>query len=458
MAKIDSIFKKETKRAEQHPKRITKWIHYTKLVDNKAQYCNERDKEEIAALADLIEADGEILQDLLVRKIDTDEYEIIAGHKRRRACRLLVEERGKESFAFLPCFVKDISNVKAEFQLYSSNGYHEKTEYEKMHELERMKYLLENYPEEFPQVKTGRIVEKLAKLLNMKRTTVGEYLTISKNLGEKGMEKFQNGELKKSAAVTLASLPETKQEELLDHGIVKNVDIQQKIQEEKSEKSREEQQTEEEPVGEKESVVKLIKPDETAYRYFNLAAKKILRCWWEWFCEDVTRRVDMVTESPKAIKERLKEKSRKFDYLTQEGVASINLFDEYVQIWDEDSNFVGDYDWFYFAAAIHRMWNGVSLEKMQEKQIEARMNPPEELSGSTSSEEEKIEPENVIIAEQESLSFSIWDHSLIKKQLEIAENYLNEMKKPNVETPAVMALEQEALVLGLRVLLKQAEE
>ena len=90
------------------------------------------------------------------------------------------------------------------------------------------------------------------------------------------MEKFQNGELKKNAAVTLASLPETKQEELLDHGIVKNVDIQQKIQEEKSEKSREEQQTEEEPVGEKESVVKLIKPDETAYRYFNLAAKKFL--------------------------------------------------------------------------------------------------------------------------------------------------------------------------------------
>ena len=134
------------------------------------------------------------------------------------------------------------------------------------------------------------------------------------------------------------------------------------------------------------------------------------------------------------------------------------MFDEYVQIWDEDSNFVGDYDWFYFAAAIHRMWNDVSLEKMQEKQIEARMNPPEELSGSTSSEEEKIEPENVIIAEQESLSFSIWDHSLIKKQLEIAENYLNEMKKPNVETPAVMALEQEALVLGLRVLLQQAEE
>ena len=85
MARIDSIFKSETKKAEQHPKRITKWIHYTNLRDHEAQYCNEKDGEEIEALADLIEADGEVLQDLLVKKTDTDEYKIIAGHKRRRA-------------------------------------------------------------------------------------------------------------------------------------------------------------------------------------------------------------------------------------------------------------------------------------------------------------------------------------------------------------------------------------
>ncbi len=100
MANINTIFETSTKRAEAHPKRITKWIHYTKLQDNEGQYCNEKDKEEIEALADMIEADGEVLQDLLVRKVDTDEYEIIGGHKRCRACRLLVEERGKEEFAF----------------------------------------------------------------------------------------------------------------------------------------------------------------------------------------------------------------------------------------------------------------------------------------------------------------------------------------------------------------------
>lgn len=225
MAKIDSIFKKEIKRTEPHPRRVVKWIHYTKLMDNEDQYCNERSKEEIEALADLIEADGEVLQDLLVRRMDTDAYKIIAGHKRRRACRLLVEERGNEQFAFLPCYVMDVSDVQAEFRLYSSNGYHEKTDFEKMRELERMRYLIENYPEEFPQVQNGRMVERLAKLLNMKKTTVGEYLTISKNLSDKGMEKFQEGSLKKSAALELAGMPLEEQDQLLDQGVVKQSEI-----------------------------------------------------------------------------------------------------------------------------------------------------------------------------------------------------------------------------------------
>ena len=220
MAKFGSIFKDtEVKKTEQHPRRETKWLHYTKLVDNKAQYCNERDKEEIIALAGLIDADKGVLQNLLVRKIDTDQYEIIAGHKRRRACRYLVEEEGKEEYAFVPCMVESLSDIRAEFQLYSSNSFHPKNEYEIMHELERMKYLLENYPEEFPNLQTGRMVERLAKQLNMKKTTVGDYLTIANNLGEKGMEAFQAGELKKSAALELSSLGEKEQETLLESGI-----------------------------------------------------------------------------------------------------------------------------------------------------------------------------------------------------------------------------------------------
>ena len=241
MAKIDSIFKKETKRTEPHQRRIVKWIHYSKLRDHEDQYCNERNKEEIEALADLIEADGEVLQDLLVCKMDTDTYKIIAGHKRRRACRLLVEERGRDQFAFLPCYVMDVSDVQAEFRLYSSNGYHEKSDYERMRELTRMQYLLTHYPEEFPQVQGGRMVDRLAKLMHMNKTTVGEYLTISKNLGDKGMEKFQEGALKKSAALELAGLPEEKQTELLDQGIVTHAEIKKLKQEAASPKETREE-------------------------------------------------------------------------------------------------------------------------------------------------------------------------------------------------------------------------
>lgn len=226
MATLGAMFANTgVKKAETPPQRVTKWIHYTKLKDNAAQYCNERDKDEIIALAGLIDADNGVLQQILVRKIKNDQYEIIAGHKRRRACKYLVEEEGKKQYAFVPCFVENISDVKAEFQLYSSNSHHVKTDYEKMHELERMKYLIETYPEEFPQIQTGRMVERLAAQLQMNKTTVGEYLTISKNLGENARTAFENGTIKKSAAVEMAALPEEEQNKLLDAGVTAQKDI-----------------------------------------------------------------------------------------------------------------------------------------------------------------------------------------------------------------------------------------
>lgn len=225
MAKISNVFAKEEVKKTTHPKRITKWIHYTKLAKNEKQYCDAKDKEEIEGLADLIEADGMVLQDLLVKKTNSDEYKIIAGHKRHAACKLLVEERDKKEFEFLPCFEQNISDVQAEFQLYSSNCHHEETPYEIMHKLERMQYLINNYPEEFPEIQGGRMVERLAKKYNLSRTTVGEYLTISKNLGDTAMHEFEKGEIDKSAAVTLASMSENDQIQALASGCKTDKDL-----------------------------------------------------------------------------------------------------------------------------------------------------------------------------------------------------------------------------------------
>ena len=146
MAKLGNIFnKEEIKKEEQHPRRIIKWIHYSKLKENVEQYCPARDKEEIESLADLIQATGEVIENLSVSKLDTDEYKIIAGHKRCQACKLLVEERGLKEFAFLPCIVNNVSAVQESFRVMASNGYHTKKPYELMHEITEMEKLLREH-------------------------------------------------------------------------------------------------------------------------------------------------------------------------------------------------------------------------------------------------------------------------------------------------------------------------
>ena len=231
MAKIGEVFQ-EVRKTDPHPKKNFKWIHYTKLHPHPKQYRMGTTAEEIAqfrervtALAWLIRADGKVLDNLNVRRTGPDEYEIIAGHHRMEACRYLAEEEGQEQFAFLPCDIENISDVRAEFELYSSNGYSKKTDYEIMHELEQMKYLISHYPEEFPELQTGRMVERLAKKFGKKRSTVSEYMKISKNLCEDAMLQFKVGRIDKSAAVELASFTAEEQKAILDQGFVKRKDI-----------------------------------------------------------------------------------------------------------------------------------------------------------------------------------------------------------------------------------------
>lgn len=244
MPRMTELFGAKEQKVER--KWVTTWIHYTKLKRNPGQY-RERSREMVEDLADLIESDGEVLQNLIVRKCDADRYEIVAGHKRALACQLLVEERGKKQFEFLPCVIRNVSDARARFSLVSTNIVDKKTSYEVMHELEEMIYLMQHYPEEFPEMQEkGRLVEKLAKKLNLAKSVVIDYQTISHNLGEEGRKAFQTGELNKTAAVALAGLPEKTQEELLHKGITKAKEIAayKQNQSQKQEIVREQKETE----------------------------------------------------------------------------------------------------------------------------------------------------------------------------------------------------------------------
>lgn len=249
MATFDSVFKEKQRPAQkQHPKVTVMWLHYSKLHRSPYQIYSEKEQE-IRNLADLIQTDGQILQPLVVRQSDADAYEIIAGHKRRLACKILVEERGLEKFAFLPCNVTSVSDARAEFQVYTTNQYRDKSDYEIMCEIENMQRLMEQYPEEFTDEELrGRMVERLARQLNICRSVISDYKNIAHNLCEEGMEAFKDGSLDKSAANAMAGLPVEEQQQLLSGGVTSHKEIRQykkskKVQseQEKAEKVHQEQ-------------------------------------------------------------------------------------------------------------------------------------------------------------------------------------------------------------------------
>lgn len=225
MAKFSDFFSESPRKDVAQPRINVTWLHYTKLVRSRYQFYSE-DEEEIRNLADLIQLDGEVLQELIVRKTDADTYEIVSGHKRWLASKILFEERKLEKYAFLPCQIKKLSDVQAEFQVMAANQYRKKTPYETMCEIESMKKLMEQHPEEFSDEELrGRMVEALSRKLNIDRSVVSDYQNISHNLGEAGKEAFKEGKIKKSAATALAGLPKEEQEELLNEGIVSRKEI-----------------------------------------------------------------------------------------------------------------------------------------------------------------------------------------------------------------------------------------
>ena len=230
MPKLNNFFDK----TETVEKILTKKMHpqlvsINKLEESKLQY-RDIPQEDVEKLADLIELDGEVLQPLLVRKAGGDTYEILAGHKRYRACRYLTE-KGLEQFSMIPCYVKAMSDAQAEFAVYSTNGYNRKTDYEIMREVEGMSRLLKENPELFPEAASGRLVEKLASIMNMSKTVVQEYKTIANNLSSDAMEKFKKDEITKESAKTLAALNNEEQAKVLSTGAVKTNEIKQAVAE-----------------------------------------------------------------------------------------------------------------------------------------------------------------------------------------------------------------------------------
>lgn len=229
-------------------------IHYTKLKESDLNFYT-RSEEEVAELADTMLIAGGILQPLIVRKIDLSEYEILAGHKRRRASIYNVE-RGYKEYEFLPCIVIDMSGLMAkkisekilaeqediendvlldmiaEYIVICTNSTSsESSSYEKMMQAVRLAKILPAMLEN-EDLKGRALRTEIAKEMKCSDGQVGRYQSIYNHLIPEAMERFQNGVMTVSVAYEMSGLDNSKQKELLKKQIITLADIELLKQEE----------------------------------------------------------------------------------------------------------------------------------------------------------------------------------------------------------------------------------
>lgn len=145
-------------------------------------------------------------QNLAVMRRPDKKYEIIAGHRRREACRLLVQE-GNKKFKWLPCRIMPAMSetVKNILLITMNSETRKKTPAEITEEIERLKILYTDYKKENPNFK-GRIRENIAKDMGMSVANVGRHEEISKNLIPEIKDAYKKNEVNFTAAVGLSKL------------------------------------------------------------------------------------------------------------------------------------------------------------------------------------------------------------------------------------------------------------
>ena len=195
-------------------------IHYTKLRPNPSNFYETDGIEKLAAA---IRVAGEIKNPLRVRKIDVDEYEVNEGHRRRLAMIYNVEELGLKEFEFLPCIVEDTTTTVGKLNLILSNStQRERTEYEKMQEIEKLRTLLDQYAKENEKKISAVDMRKLiANILGVSSTKIAQLQSIDRNLVPEAKEKFEKGEIPVSVATEMAGLPKKMQRDLANHKEIK---------------------------------------------------------------------------------------------------------------------------------------------------------------------------------------------------------------------------------------------
>lgn len=180
-------------------------IDIEKLVPSSNNFYGIREIEE---LAESIKESG-LMHNLVVRKIEDGNYEILSGERRYRALKQL-------GFKKVPCQVKEIAELDGEILLIQANSkQRELTHIEKMKGIERLKELYKQKKANGEEIPKGKTRDIIGKDIGLSGVQVGRYMKVSEKLIDPLKDKLEEGNITLTQADTLSNLHKEEQQVIL---------------------------------------------------------------------------------------------------------------------------------------------------------------------------------------------------------------------------------------------------
>ncbi|OUP72561.1 MULTISPECIES: nucleoid occlusion protein [unclassified Thomasclavelia] len=186
--------------------KVYKQIDIEKIKANENQPRTIFDDEKIAELATSIKENG-LIQPLIVRKYNRN-YQIIAGERRYRACKLA-------GLKTVPCIIKDIDDKQMDTYAIIENIQRE--DLTPIEEANAYKTLIDTY---------GMSQTELANKVGKKQSTIANKLRLLK-LSDEVKDALKSKQITERHARAMLSLQPEKQEEVLHEVIDKSLNVKQ---------------------------------------------------------------------------------------------------------------------------------------------------------------------------------------------------------------------------------------
>lgn len=205
---------KNVKKVEEIEARDNFKVEYIDINNIKRNEKNFYEIVDIEELAEDIKLNG-LNHNLVVRKLDNGQFELISGERRYTALCKLVKE-GNKTFALVPCKVIEVNDTDAEIILIQANAQtRELTEIEKLKQVQRLKELYKIKKANGEKI-TGKVREIIANDLKLSPTQVGRYEKINSSLIPELKTVLEKGNLTIANASEFANLSEDNQKVILE--------------------------------------------------------------------------------------------------------------------------------------------------------------------------------------------------------------------------------------------------